>query len=78
MAHHVHGSGPVTTLVERHEERSAARALLDSLDDGPRALLIEGEPGIGKTAVWRAALADAEARGYRVLRCVAEQAEARL
>jgi len=78
VAHHVHGSGPVTTLVERHEERSAARALLDSLDDGPRALLIEGEPGIGKTAVWRAALADAEARGYRVLRCVAEQAEARL
>ena len=78
MAHHVHGSGPVTSLVERHEERSAARALLDSLDDGPRALLIEGEPGIGKTAVWRAALADAEARDYRVLRCVAEQAEARL
>ena len=41
-------------------------------------LLVEGDAGIGKTAVWRSVLAEAEARGVRVLRCVAEQAEARL
>ena len=54
------------------------RAFVDGLDDGPRALLFESEAGIGKTAVWRAALAEAEAAGCRVLRCVAEQAEVRL
>ncbi len=56
----------------------AVRAFVDALGDGPRGLLIEGEAGIGKTAIWRAALAEAEARGCVVLRCVAEQAEARL
>ena len=55
-----------------------ARALLDGLEDGPRGLLLEGDAGIGKTAIWRSVLAEAEASGVRVLRCVAEQAEARL
>ena len=55
-----------------------AEVFADGLRDGPRGLLLEGDAGIGKTAVWRAALADAEARGVRVLRCVAGQAEARL
>jgi DNA-binding CsgD family transcriptional regulator len=54
------------------------RAFVDALEDGPRGLLIEGEAGIGKTTLWRAALAEAEARGCVVLRCVTEQAEARL
>ena len=30
--------------------------LLDGLDDGPRGLLVEGDAGIGKTAIWRSAL----------------------
>jgi DNA-binding CsgD family transcriptional regulator len=65
-------------LEGREPELDAVRAFVDALDDGPRGLLIEGEAGIGKTAIWRAALAEAEARGCIVLRCVAEQAEARL
>ena len=65
-------------LQDRERELGAARALLDGLDDGPRGLLVEGDAGIGKTAVWRSALREAEARGHLVLRCVAEQAEARL
>jgi predicted ATPase len=65
-------------VIDRERELGAARALLDGLDDGPRGLLVEGDAGIGKTAIWRSALREAEARGHLVLRCVAEQAEARL
>ncbi len=65
-------------IVGREQELALAGAFVDGLSDGPRALVLEGEAGIGKTALWRAALAEAEAGGCRVLRCVAEQAEARL
>jgi predicted ATPase len=67
-----------SAVVGRDRELAAGEAFLDDLPRGARAMLIEGDPGIGKTAVWRAALAGAAARGYRVLRCVGEQAEARL
>ena len=65
-------------IVGREPELAAAEAFAEALREGPRGLLIAGGPGIGKTVVWRAAVAAAEARGYRVLRSVAEQAEARL
>ena len=38
---------------------------LDAVPDGARALLIEGEAGVGKTALWQAALARAQAAGMR-------------
>lgn len=41
--------------------------LLDSSLTGPTTLLIEGEPGIGKTTLWLTALDEARARGFRVL-----------
>ena len=66
------------SVIGRDEELAVARALLAGLQEGPRALIIEGEAGIGKTAVWRAALEEAASHGCRVLRCVAEEAEARL
>src|SRR5215211_5055868 len=44
-------------LVGREPELEAVRVFVDALGDGPRGLLIEGEAGIGKTAVWRAAIA---------------------
>jgi predicted ATPase len=65
-------------IVGREQELGVARAFAASLREGPRALVFEGEAGIGKTAVWRAALDEANAQGCRVLACVAEQAEARL
>ena len=77
MSPTAHAAAP-PRLIGREAELAVSRTLLDGLDDGPRGLLVEGDAGIGKTAIWRSALADAEARGYRVLRCVAEQAEARL
>ena len=54
-------------LVGRDAEIEAADRFLDATRNGPAALLLEGEPGIGKTTVWREAVRHAEERGYRVL-----------
>ncbi len=40
--------------------------------------MIEGEAGIGKTMLWRHAVAEAQAQGYRVLSCSPSEAEAHL
>ena len=40
--------------------------------------MLEGDPGIGKTTVWRQGIADAADKGYRVLSCRTALAEARL
>ena len=42
-----------------------------ALADGPAALLVEGDAGIGKTTVWRAAAAAAHERSYRVISATA-------
>jgi DNA-binding CsgD family transcriptional regulator len=65
-------------VIGRDEELARARAFLTGLRSGPRALVIEGEAGIGKTAMWQQALDEAAAGGCRVLRCAGEEAEARL
>ena len=54
-------SAAVPGVVGRDAELAATRAFLNSVADGPQALLIEGEAGIGKTALWRAATAQARA-----------------
>jgi DNA-binding CsgD family transcriptional regulator len=51
---------------------------LDLLTEGPSALVLEGEPGIGKTTVWRTALEAARRRSYRVLACRASESESAL
>ncbi|PXX08795.1 regulatory LuxR family protein [Mycolicibacterium moriokaense] len=48
---------------------------LDSAASQPSALLIEGEPGIGKTTLWLAAHELARERGFRVLSARAAAAE---
>jgi DNA-binding NarL/FixJ family response regulator len=54
----------VPELVGRERE---LRALAEFLEGPPGTLVLEGEPGIGKTVLWRHALREAEARGHRVL-----------
>ena len=44
----------------------------------PSALVIEGEAGIGKTALWSAAVQQARERGFRVLSTRASQVESAL
>lgn len=65
-------------VVGRDQELAAAQLFLSGLREGGQGLLIEGPPGIGKTALWRAALGQALTEGQRVCSCVAAQAEARL
>jgi predicted ATPase len=67
-----------SAIVGRDEELEVVHVFPAGAREGPRGLLVEGEAGIGKTAVWRAALDEAAAQRYRVLACVAGQAEARL
>ncbi|TQS45258.1 AAA family ATPase [Cryptosporangium phraense] len=49
--------------------RDAERAALADLITSGGALVIEGDPGIGKTALLDAAVDDARREGFRVLRC---------
>ena len=51
---------------------------MDAMEVAPAALLLEGDPGIGKTTVWRSAQAAAVARGHRVLAVTAVEGEADL
>ncbi len=64
---------PWADVVERESEQARVDAFLGALPEGARALLVRGEPGIGKTSVWRAAVEDARGRGHGVL--VARPAE---
>jgi hypothetical protein len=41
--------------------------LLDSAAEGPHGLVLEGEPGIGKTALWETGILGARAHGMHVL-----------
>jgi DNA-binding CsgD family transcriptional regulator len=65
-------------VVGRSLELDAIRAVLASASERPVALLLEGEPGIGKTALWREGLAASEEKGFRSLVTRASEAEAQL
>jgi DNA-binding CsgD family transcriptional regulator len=62
----------------REDELGAIRRFLAAGPDGPAGLLIEGEAGIGKTTLWRAAIDEAAERERLVLQCQAVEAEVSL
>ncbi len=62
-------------IVGRGAELQAVHAFLDRVATGPSALLIEGEPGIGKTTLWLQTVRAAESRSYRVLRARPAESE---
>jgi hypothetical protein len=64
-------------LVGRNEEVDSLVRLLDAPDELPVAAAIVGEAGIGKTALWLAAVEEAAARGYLVLSCRPSEVEVR-
>jgi hypothetical protein len=66
------------SVVGRERELAAVNAFLTAVPDGPRALLVEGEAGIGKTTVWLAAVRAAGDRGFRVLQARPAESESRL
>ncbi|BBX61336.1 transcriptional regulator [Mycobacterium saskatchewanense] len=63
------------TFIGRRAEEQAVTDFLDSVPHQSCALVIEGEPGIGKTTVWVDAVQRALARGFRTLSCRAAAAE---
>ena len=72
------GMDAAQELIGRHRSSPCSCGSLTSLAAGPRALLLEGEAGIGKTALWEAGLAHARAAGQRALACRPAGSEVRL
>jgi DNA-binding CsgD family transcriptional regulator len=54
-------------LIGREGELSVIQAFLDRPAEGPRALVLEGEAGIGKSTLWLAGVAAARERAFRVV-----------
>jgi DNA-binding CsgD family transcriptional regulator len=68
----------MTVVIGRDDELSEIAAFLDRLPDGPGALVLSGEAGIGKTTLWEGAVDDARSRFETVLTCRGVEAEASL
>jgi predicted ATPase len=68
----------VETVIGRERELSLAEEFVASASSRLSALLLEGEPGIGKTTVWREVIRYAEERGFLVLTSRAAQTEVKL
>ena len=62
----------------RDSELRRLSRFLDSLSEGPSAYVLEGEAGIGKTALWRDGIASAQAASVRVLSSAPAEVEAAL
>jgi DNA-binding CsgD family transcriptional regulator len=62
-------------VVSRPLEFRAVTEFLRSASQQPSGLVIEGEPGIGKTTLWLAAVEAARGRGYQVFSARVGQAE---
>jgi ATP/maltotriose-dependent transcriptional regulator MalT len=65
-------------IIGREEEQAAIQAFLGRVEEGPAALLLSGEPGIGKTILWETGVEEAGRRFARVLTCRGVEAEASL
>ena len=66
------------TVIGREEELGAIQAFLAEVEHGPSALVLSGEPGIGKTILWEAGVEDAAGSFASVLTCRGVEAEASL
>ncbi len=62
-------------IVGREEELAALRDFLDRADEWPRALILAGDAGIGKSTLWEAGIDHARAGGFRVLSSRPAEAE---
>jgi DNA-binding CsgD family transcriptional regulator len=70
------GGRPETQRLFGREGELAAVTALGSLSGtGLRGAVLQGPPGIGKTALWRAGVANARGNGYCVLTAMPSQAE---
>ncbi|HEX6518650.1 MAG TPA: AAA family ATPase [Streptosporangiaceae bacterium] len=65
-------------MIGRERELEASAGFLRGLQDGLAVLVLAGEPGIGKTTVWRDAVSQARASSFVILSARPVQAEAGL
>jgi DNA-binding CsgD family transcriptional regulator len=65
-------------IIGRGDELVAVDAMLEHAAGGFAALVLEGEAGIGKTALWEAGRAAAEERGFRILSSRPARSDAQL
>ena len=68
----------VPEVVGRDDELATVAFFLGDTEERPRALLLEGEAGIGKSTLWRAAVASALESGTAVLSCAPSEPESSL
>ena len=68
---------PESAVVGRDDALLEVDAFLEAAGSDFSALVLEGEPGIGKTTIWREARRRAEGRGMVVLACRPSAAEAK-
>ena len=65
-------------MIGRVGEAAAVARFLERVPNGPAGLVVEGEPGIGKTTVWLEAVRLAGERGFQVLQARPAESEAEL
>jgi DNA-binding CsgD family transcriptional regulator len=65
-------------VIGRREELLALEAFLGAVPAGGQALLLEGDAGIGKSALWHEGLRLARERGFRLLTARAASAETQI
>jgi hypothetical protein len=65
-------------VIGRDEELDSLRRFLDAVPEAPVALVIEGEAGIGKTALWLQGADLARQMSFRILACRPAASETRL
>ena len=74
----VHETGGMNAVVGRDEALASIERFLADARDRYVVLVLEGEPGIGKTTVWREAVRRGEEDGFRIVAARPAQAEAKL
>jgi tetratricopeptide (TPR) repeat protein len=65
-------------VIGREDELATIQAFLAEVDQGPSALVLSGEAGIGKTILWEAGVEEAGRHCAHVLTCHGVEAEASL
>src|SRR5437868_573652 len=65
-------------VIGRDSEQQRLSRFLEALPQGSAGCVLEGEAGVGKTALWRSGVDAARATGIRVLVCAPAELEAAL
>jgi predicted ATPase len=65
-------------IVGREDELAVLLQALEGARRATREIVLEGAAGIGKTTLWRAAMAEAEGLGFQVLASAPSEAETHL